>query len=47
MKVIIQKAGNATNAIKSLNNLLPKQALLKIYKSFIRPHVDYGDVIYL
>ena len=32
--------------IKSLNNILPRQALLTIYKSFIRPQLDYGDVIY-
>ena len=22
-----------------------RQALLTIYKSFVRPHIDYGDVI--
>ena len=26
--------------------MLPRQALLTIYKSFIRPHFDYGDVMY-
>ena len=26
--------------------MLPREALLTIYKSFIRPHFDYGDVIY-
>ena len=33
----IQKAGIKINVIESLNNILPQQALLKIYKSFIRP----------
>ena len=46
MKVKIQKAGIGINAVKSLNHILPRQALLTIYKSFIRPHLDYGDVIY-
>ena len=23
-----------------------RDALLRIYKSFIRPHLDYGDIIY-
>ena len=41
-----QKAGIGINVIKSLNNLLPWQALLTIYNSFIRSHLDYGDVIY-
>ena len=30
----------------SLQNILPRPALLTIYKCFIRPHLDYGDVIY-
>ena len=29
-----------------LQNTLSRLPLLRIYKSFIRPHPDYGDVIY-
>ena len=25
---------------------MPRQALLTIYKSVVRPHLDYGDIIY-
>ena len=25
---------------------LPRNALLTIYKCFIRPHLDYGDILY-
>ena len=25
---------------------LPRKALLTIYKSIIRPHLDYGDILY-
>ena len=32
--------------IHKLQNVLPRSALLTIYKSFIRPHLDYGDIIY-
>ena len=32
--------------IRKLNNILPRSALLIIYRSFIRPHLHYGDVIY-
>ena len=32
--------------IKKLQNTLSIQALLTIYKSFDRPHLDYGDIIY-
>ena len=29
-----------------MNNSLPRKALLTLYKSFVRPHLDYGDIIY-
>ena len=32
--------------IKRLSANFPRHALLRIYKSFIRPHLDYGDSIY-
>ena len=32
--------------LRKLNNALPRLPLLTIYKSFIRSHLDYGDIIY-
>ena len=32
--------------MKRLSVHLPRSALLTIYKSFIRPHLDYGDILY-
>ena len=32
--------------IKRLSNALPRNSLLTIYKSFMRPHLDYCDIIY-
>ena len=29
-----------------LQCLIPRSALLTIYKTFFRPHLDYGDIIY-
>ena len=29
-----------------LSNLLPRQALVIIYKAFVAPHIDYVDVLY-
>ena len=29
-----------------LQPVLPRQALITIYKSFIRPYLDYGDILY-
>ena len=25
---------------------LPRNSLLTIYKSYVRPHLDYGDILY-
>ena len=32
--------------IKHLSFHLPRKSLLMIYKPFVRPHLDYGDIIY-
>ena len=32
--------------IRRLSINLPRNALLTIYKSFVRPHLDYGDILY-
>ena len=31
--------------LRKLQNTLPRPSLLTIFRSFIRPHLDYGDVI--
>ena len=42
----ISKANKIIGLIKRLHYHLPRKSLLNIYKSFVRPHLDYGDVIY-
>ena len=32
--------------IRKLSKILPQNSLITIYKSFVRPHLDYGDVLY-
>ena len=32
--------------IKKLSNTLPRDTLVTIYTSFVRPHLDYGDIIF-
>ena len=46
IKENISKANKGIGVIKKLNNTLPRKALLTLYKSFVRPHLDYGDIIY-
>ena len=40
------KVNKTISIIRKLQNVLPQSALLTIYKSFIRPDLDYGDIIY-
>ena len=40
------KANKSIRLIRKLAHVLPRHSLLTIYKSFIRPHLDYGDIIY-
>ena len=42
----IGKASKVIGVIKKLFKSLPRNALLTIYKSFVRPHLDYGDIVY-
>ena len=44
--VKILKANKGIEIIKRLSHILPRKSLITIYKSFIRPHLDYCDVIY-
>ena len=42
----IKKCYRMIGIIKRLSVNVPRKALLTIYKSFIRPHLDYGDILY-
>ena len=44
--VKIKKATVGVNLVRKLNLLLPRSSLQTVYKRFVRPHLDYGDVIY-
>ena len=42
----IQKANKGIGLINRLRRHVPRNSLLTLYKSYIRPHLDYGDIIY-
>ena len=46
IKEKISKAMKGIGIIKKLSNILPRKSLITIYKSFVRPHLDHGDLIY-
>ena len=46
LKVITTKVNVTIGLIRKLQNILPRLALMTIFKAFVRPHLQYGDVIY-
>ena len=46
LKTIFQKTNKTIGVLRKLQTFLPRAPLITIYKSFARPHLDYGDMIY-
>ena len=42
----IKKSVKGIGLLRKLPSILPRTSLLTIYKLFIRPHLDYGEVVY-
>ena len=42
----INKCNKIIGMMKKLSTSVSRQSLLTIYKSFVRPILDYGDIIY-
>ena len=45
LESVLCKINKTIGLIRKLQNLLPRAALIT-YKAFVRPHLDYGDIIY-
>ena len=45
-ETILSKTNRTIGLLRKLQNLLPKEELITIYKAFIRHHLDYGDVLF-
>ena len=43
---LLSKVNKLTAVLQKLQAVLPRHSLLTTYKAFVRPHVDYSDVIY-
>ena len=46
IKTAITKSRQGISMIKYLSKYLPGHKLNELYKLYVRPHLDYGDVIY-
>ena len=46
LKDKLSKISKTIGLLRKLQKILTRAPLLTIYKSFIRPHLDYGDIIH-
>ena len=46
MKVITTKVNKAIGLLQKLQKTLLRLVLITMYKAFVRPHLDYGNMIY-
>ena len=44
--VVSGKISKTIGLLRKLQNTLARAALITIYKAFIRPHFEYGDILY-
>ena len=43
---VIKTVNRTTGLLRKLQSVLPRITLVTIYKAFVRPHLDYGDILY-
>ena len=46
LKNVQNKVNKTIGLLRKLQDTLPRTSLITTFKSFIRPHFDYGDIIY-
>ena len=46
LKMVSLKISKTLGLLRKLHNLLPRSALIIIYKAFIISYLDYGDILY-
>ena len=46
IKMVSRKISKTIVLLRKLQNVLPRDALITMYKVFIRPHLDYSDILY-
>ena len=46
LKSVLNKVKRTKGLLRKFQQILPRQSLITIYKSFIRLHFDYGDIVY-
>ena len=44
--MILNKIIKIIGLLRKLHNNLPRSAMFTMYKGFLTPHLDYGNIIY-
>ena len=45
LRLIFSKINRTIGLLRKLQCLIPRSALLAIYKTFVRPHFDHSDIV--
>ena len=43
---VFNKVNKTKGLLRKLQNLLPRTTLMTVYTAFVRPHLDYGNILY-
>ena len=46
LKSVLNKVKKTIGLLCKFQQILPRESLITIYKSFIWPHLDYSDIVY-
>ena len=46
LKFVLNKVKKTMGLLRNFQQSLPRRSLITISKSFIRPHLDYGNIVY-
>ena len=46
LKSVLNKVKKTIGLLRKFQQILLRQSLITIYKSFIWPHLDYGNIVY-
>ena len=47
VNMVTTEINKTIGLLRKLQNLFPRTALIAIYKAFVTPHLDHGDILYL
>ena len=47
LKLVLNKIKKTIGLLRKFQQILPRQSLITIYKLFIRPHLDYANIVYI